>query len=276
MNKPSSMNLNQIDPATDVHSAVSGACMVVIPAFNEAGSIAKVISKVPRELPGFARVSILVVNDGSRDDTVKVAFAAGADYVYSSPRNQGLGAAVLFGLKQAYQLGAEAAVMIDADNEYPAEQIPELVQPIVNGQADYVLGSRFLKTVQGMKAYRRIGNRVFTWLQAKLLRLELTDGQTGMRAFKREVLRDLDIIHAYNYAQVMTLNIVRQNYLLQEIAIDYQVRTEGASFINWTYIHKVIPAIIRELTTAPSGRVSRVQTRYDRLPHKIGYPANQK
>ncbi len=230
------------------------SCIVVIPAHNEESSIAKVIGKVPRWIND-VEVRILVVNDGSTDQTELIAASAGADYVYSYEQNRGLGAVIYFGLKQAYALGADFAVMIDADDEYPADEIPAVLQPILEDQADYVMGSRFLRPVQGMKLYRRLGNYCFTWLQCCLLMKRFTDGQSGFRAFNRRALRDLDIIHDYNYAQVLTLNLIRQGHRMVEVAISYQTRIAGDSFIRWYYVLKVLPAIWRELTTSPHGRV---------------------
>lgn len=221
---------------------------IVIPARNEEGAIGEVIRKVPRDFRPDVAVKVLVVDDGSTDRTVPVALAAGADEIYTMPANTGLGAAVRAGLREAYQRGADLAVMIDADNEYPAEQIPELVEPLFAEQADYVMGSRFMGTIKGMKWHRRLGNYFFTAVQMILLRRFIYDGQSGMRAFTREALADLEIIHDYNYAQVMTLNLVRKGYRLQEIPIRYQVRTTGTSFIRFgAYISKVFPAIWREM-----------------------------
>jgi glycosyltransferase involved in cell wall biosynthesis len=229
-------------------------CFVVIPAHNEEASITTVINKVPKELmyrDQKVQLRILVVNDGSTDHTDEVSAEAGADYVYSFDHNRGLGAAIYFGLKQAYSLGADIAVMIDADDEYPADEIPQVIAPLLTGQADYTMGSRFMRPVKGMKLYRRLGNRAFTALQSILLRRKITDGQSGFRGFSYAALRDLDIIHDYNYAQVLTLNLVRQGYRLEEVPISYRTRTEGESFIRWYYVLKVVPAIIREMCTNP-------------------------
>lgn len=221
---------------------------IVIPARNEEGAIGEVIRKVPRRFRDDVAVKVLVVNDGSTDNTVAVSLQAGADDIYTMPDNTGLGAAVRAGLREAYLRGADLAVMIDADNEYPADQIPELVEPILAGQADYVMGSRFMGTIKGMKWHRRIGNYLFTTIQCILLRRFIYDGQSGMRAFSRSALADLEIIHDYNYAQVMTLNLVRKGYRMKEIPIRYQVRTTGDSFIRFMpYVTKVIPAIWREM-----------------------------
>ncbi|WP_243386118.1 glycosyltransferase family 2 protein [Bacillus kexueae] len=222
--------------------------IVFLPAHNEELSIGEVIRKIPRNFHPFVSVEVLVIDDGSTDETVQVAKSAGADYIYSHERNKGLGAAVRTGLQHCVTLGADIGVMIDADNEYPADQIPQLLEPIFRGEADYTMGSRFLGTIQGMKIHRRIGNYCFTFLQSLLLRKWIYDGQSGMRAFSRQAMENAEIIHDYNYAQVITLNLVRKGFRVQEIPITYQVRTKGESFIKFkSYMSSVLPAILKEM-----------------------------
>lgn len=222
--------------------------IVFLPAYNEEESIAEVIKKVPRNIHPNVDVKILVIDDGSTDRTVDVAMRAGADYVLKLGQNRGLGAAVRAGLKECYRLGADIAVMIDADNEYPANEIPNILEPIFAGKADYVMGSRFLGNINGMKLHRRLGNYCFTFLQSLLLRRWIYDGQSGMRAFSRQVLEHAEIIHDYNYAQVITLNIIRKGFRMMEVPINYQVRTKGQSFIKFkSYMTSVLPAIIKEM-----------------------------
>lgn len=223
-------------------------CIVFLPAYNEEESIEEVITKIPRVFNKQVTVEVLVIDDGSSDNTVHNAKRAGADHVISFAKNSGLGAAVRKGLQESYRLGADISVMIDADNEYPSEQIPELIKPILEGEADYTMGSRFLGTIKGMKVHRRLGNYFFTVLQSILLRKWIYDGQSGMRAFSRDVMREAEIIHDYNYAQVLTLNIVRKGFRVKEIPIRYQVRTKGQSFIKFkAYVTSVVPAIVQEM-----------------------------
>lgn len=223
--------------------------IVFLPAHNEEESIGEVIRKIPRTFHPDVEVKVLVVNDGSTDNTVEAAKKAGADYFLHFEKNQGLGAAVRSGLKKSFDLGADLAVMIDADNEYPADQIPELLEPIFNGEADYTMGSRFLGTIKGMKIHRRLGNYFFTLLQSILLGHWIHDGQSGMRAFSRQVLEHAEIIHDYNYAQVLTLNIVRKGFRVKEVPIRYKVRETGTSFITFKgYMTSVLPAIVKEMS----------------------------
>ncbi len=241
--------------------------IVFLPAYNEADTIADVIKKVPRHFHRDVDVKVMVVNDGSTDGTVKIAQEAGADIIVDHHGNRGLGAAVRTGLKESFRQGADIAVMIDADDEYPASQIPDLLEPIFAGKADYTMGSRFKGTIKGMKLHRRLGNYVFTLLQSILLRRWIYDGQSGMRAFTRQVMEHAEIIHDYNYAQVLTLNIVRKGFRVKEVPIHYKARTTGDSFITFSgYLGSVLPAIAKEM----SRPVKRIQVEEDAHKLSIG------
>jgi glycosyltransferase involved in cell wall biosynthesis len=222
--------------------------IVFLPAHNEKDNIGQVIRRIPRDFDPNVEVAVLVIDDGSTDETVEVAREAGADHIVSFPRNRGLGAAVREGLRESVRLGGTIGVMLDADNEYPPEQIPDVIAPILRDEADYTMGSRFLGTIQGMKLHRRLGNYFFTLLQAILLRKMIYDGQSGMRAFSREAMEHAEIIHDYNYAQVVTLNLIRKGFRMREIPIRYHVRTKGQSFIKFRqYLTRVLPAILKEM-----------------------------
>ena len=222
---------------------------LVIPAKDEEATIGELLDRVATvRVSGYALRSIRV-DDGSTDRTAKIGHERGA-LVVRHPDNKGLGAAVRTGLRAAVDAGADAVAYLDADLEYRPEDIPRLVEPILSGQADYVLGSRFSgkgRGVRGMKLYRRLGNRLFTLLLVLLTGHHITDGQTGMRAFSREAAAAAEIIHDYNYAQVLTLDLLHKGFTLEEMPIRYSLREHGASFVNWRYPAKVLPAIWREL-----------------------------
>ena len=217
---------------------------VVIPAKDEEATIGELLDGISR-VPGHDLLSI-VVDDGSTDGTAEIARGRGARVV-SHPTNRGLGAAVRTGLQAAVETGAPAVAYLDADLEYSPEDIPRILEPVLAGRADYVLGSRFLGKVRGMRLYRRLGNYAFTALLALLTRQRITDGQTGMRAFSCEAALKAEIIHDYNYAQVLTLDLLQKGFRLEEVPIRYRVREHGESFIGWRYPAKVLPAIWREL-----------------------------
>ena len=219
---------------------------VVIPAKDEGATIGALLDGISNvSVPGHD-LHPIVVDDGSTDATAAIARGRGAEVVVH-PENRGLGAAVRTGLRAAVASGAVAVAYLDADLEYSPEDIPKLLEPVLAGRAGYVLGSRFRGGVRGMRLYRRVGNYAFTALLVLLTGTNLTDGQTGMRAFSREAAERAEIVHDYNYAQVLTLDLLRKGFRLEEIPIRYSVREHGESFIRWSYPAKVLPAIWREL-----------------------------
>ena len=219
---------------------------VVVPAKDEEATLGELLDRVARvTVPGYVLCPI-VVDDGSADRTSEVARERGAAVVRHA-KNRGLGAAVRTGLGVAVEAGASVVAYLDADLEYYPEDIPGLVEPILAGRADYALGSRFLGGARGMRLYRRLGNYAFTALLALLTGCGISDGQSGMRAFSREAAARAEIIHDYNYAQVLTLDLVRKGFRLEEVPIRYRVREHGESFVTWRYPAKVLPAIWREL-----------------------------
>ena len=219
---------------------------VVIPAKDEGATIGALLDGISEvSVPGHD-LHPIVVDDGSTDATAAIARGRGAEVV-AHPENMGLGAAVRTGLRAAVASGAVAVAYLDADLEYAPGDIPKLLEPVLSGRADYVLGSRFRGGVRGMRLYRRIGNYAFTALLVLLSGKKITDGQTGMRAFSREAAGRAEIVHDYNYAQVLTLDLLRKGFRLEEVPIRYRVREHGDSFIRWSYPARVLPAIWREM-----------------------------
>lgn len=221
---------------------------VIVPANDEEATIGVLLDRITRVRVEGCELCPIVVDDGSTDRTAAIARSKRAEVV-RHPQNRGLGAAVRAGMKAAVESVADAVAYLDADLEYYPEDILRLVEPILMGRADYVLGSRFRGGVRGMRFYRRAGNLAFTLLLVMLTRRYMTDGQTGMRAFSRRAAASAEIIHDYNYAQVLTLDLLRKGFLLEEVAIRYCLREHGDSFISWRYPAKVLPAIWREMRT---------------------------
>ncbi len=221
---------------------------VIVPANDEEATIRVLLDRITRVRVEGCEPCPIVVDDASTDRTAAIARSKRAEVV-RHPQNRGLGAAVQTRLKAAVEGGADAVAYLDADLEYYPEDILRLVEPILMGRADYVLGSRFRGVVRGMRFYRRAGNLAFTLLLVMLTRRYITDGQTGMRAFSQWAAASAEIIHDYNYAQVLTLDLLRKGFLLKEVSIRYCLREHGDSFISWRYPAKVLPAIWREMRT---------------------------
>jgi len=221
--------------------------VVFLPAHDEEQVIGSVIDRIPAQVSGRA-VHVLVIDDGSGDATADLARRAGAE-VLSLGHNHGLGAAVRRGLAEAAARSPVAGVYLDADGEYPPEEITAVVAPVLRGEADYVIGSRFAGRIDSMRPHRRLGNVVLTrWLRWAARRPDLTDGQSGFRAFSPAALADAEVVHDYNYAQVLTLDLLAKGHRYAEVPISYAFRTTGTSFVSLgRYLREVVPAVHREL-----------------------------
>ena len=226
----------------------NNSVLLFLPAFNEEDAVADCINRVPDTVCGL-NVDCLIIDDGSTDGTAIEAKQAGAE-VISLETNQGLGAAVRVGLSEGVKRKSSAVIFADADGEYPPEELENLVNPIIQGKADYVVGSRFLGDIEFMRPHRRFGNHVLTKILSLIARRKITDGQSGYRAFSPRAAASAEVIHDFNYAQIITLDLLAKGYIYLEVPISYHFRTTGESFIKlFPYLRKVVPAVYKELNT---------------------------
>jgi len=237
-----------------------GPIVLVLPARDEAARVGTVIDRLPPIVHGRPTIC-LVVDDGSSDDTASVARGHGAAIVRHRT-GRGLGAAVRTGLATAVGQGAAVVAFCDADGEYDPAELDRLVQPVLHGSADYVVGSRFAGDIQHMRAWRRVGNVVLTAALSFAVRRRVTDGQSGYRVLSRAAAEAVEIGHDYNYAQVMTIDLAQRGFRYAEVPITYRSRRSGRSFVRLLpYLRRVGPAVWRQLnhrrlaTAAPTSLV---------------------
>ena len=183
--------------------------IVTIPAYNEEANIAEVIAEVPRSIIGIASVEVLVVDDGSTDGTVEVARAAGADYVISHGRNQGLAAAFRTALREALRRGADIIVNTDADNHYDQSRIPDLMQPLLRNEAEIVVGNRVLTGLR-MRPVNKYGNRLANFIMQRLLRMPDVDVSSGFRAYTKEAAFKLNVLFNHTYTHETLVHALDQ------------------------------------------------------------------
>ncbi len=173
--------------------------IVQIPAYNEEATIASVIRNVPRSIAGIDRVEVLVINDGSIDRTVECAQTAGADHILSLPYNRGLAFGFQAGLDACLRQGADIIVNTDGDNQYPGEQIPQLIEPILQGQADVVIGDRQVDQVKHFSARKRLLERFGSWVVRVASGTAVPDAPSGFRAYSREAALRLFVTSDFSY-----------------------------------------------------------------------------
>lgn len=173
--------------------------IVQIPALNEEETLAAVIREIPRSIPFVDRVEVLVIDDGSTDRTVEVAHAAGADHVISLRRNRGLATAFQVGLDACLRQGADIIVNTDADNQYPGDQIPLLVDQILTNRADFVIGDRQTEQVSHFSSWKRLLQKVGSWVVRVASGSDVPDAPSGFRAYTRESALRLFVISDFSY-----------------------------------------------------------------------------
>ena len=205
--------------------------IVTIPAYNEEDTIGSVDSKINEVIKNNKYdCKILVVDDGSKDNTKEAAKKAGA-MVYPHPKNYGLAETFTTEVEKALKLGADVIVHIDADTQYNPEEIPKLVKEIENGY-DLVLGSRFKGTIESMPFIKRMGNIAFSKVISNITETKISDAQTGFRAFTKEVAENIKITSRHTYTQEQIIKAVRQKYKIKEVPIHFAKRKDKSRLIS--------------------------------------------
>ena len=223
--------------------------VVMIPAYNEEKTIGGVVGEIPDQISGIDSIEILVINDGSTDETARVAEQAGAHKILSHGTNLGLGVSFRDGINSALDMGADVIVNIDADGQFNPKDISPLVEPILKGEAGFVTASRFLDKDAHLRMpwIKKMGNRIFTRIVSRLTHQKLTDTQCGFRAYSKEAALKLNTFGDFTYTQEVFLDLINKGLRVKEIPIRVKER-QGQSRVvkNWyTYGLNALIIIIR-------------------------------
>lgn len=173
--------------------------IIQIPCYNEAKVLPDTLRLIPRTLDGFDQVEILVIDDGSQDETAEVARLSGADHVIRLPHHAGLAGAFSAGLNASLCLGADVIVNTDADNQYEAQDIPLLLAPILKGEAELVVGDRGVATLQAFSPLKRKLQTIGSHIVSQAAGLSIPDATSGFRAMTRELALRTMVLSDYSY-----------------------------------------------------------------------------
>lgn len=225
--------------------------VVFVPALNEEKSISDVILSIPRKIQGIDKVEVLVIDDGSKDKTVEVALNAGADKIVSHPTNMGIGAAFMTGIRNCISMGADIAVIIDADGQFDSKDIPKLVVPILNNQLDVVLGSRWLEhKVSGIPGRNLIGNKICTKLISIVTGQKFTDTQSGFVAYSKNAFSNISVVNDFTFVHEAILDLKFKGLRMGEIGVPVKYFDERKSRVVknvFNYGYRALSIILKSM-----------------------------
>jgi glycosyltransferase involved in cell wall biosynthesis len=230
--------------------------LIIVPAFNEAIIIKSVLESIIKENPEW---DILVINDGSSDETGEIASELKTVKVINLPCNLGIGGAVETGFKYALIHNYDLAVQFDGDGQHKASEIKKIIEPLIADEADVVIGSRFLLKSSNWKPKfsRRLGIKIFSLVNSILIGQKITDNTSGFRAYNK---RAIEFLARDNYPTdypepEAIILLGRNGFKIMEVFVEMQERTEGKSSISGLkqlyYMFKVLLSILVSSIRAP-------------------------
>ncbi len=221
--------------------------IIQIPCFNEEGQLPLTLSRLPRQIDGFDAVEWLIIDDGSTDRTVEVARERGVDHVVRLTNHKGLAAAFQAGLDAGLKLGADVIVNTDADNQYEGADIPKLVDPILRGQADMVVGDRRVDTIEHFSPVKKLLQRWGSWVVRQASSTEVPDTTSGFRAYNREAALQVQAVSKFTYTLETIIQAGKLLVAVEHVPIRTNSRTRESRLFPSTaaYVRRNALSIFR-------------------------------
>jgi glycosyltransferase involved in cell wall biosynthesis len=218
--------------------------IIQIPCFNEERTLPETIGDLPDKIEGIDTIETLIIDDGSTDRTVEVAKELGVNHIIQNTNNRGLARSFRKGLDACLRLGADIIVNTDGDNQYAGSDIPKLVQPIIDGKAEIVIGDRQTHKIKHFSKFKKflqkLGNRVVRQLSGT----DIPDVVSGFRAISRDAALKLNIISPYSYTIEMVIQAGKKNMAITHVPISINPKTRESR------LFKSIPSFVgRQLSS---------------------------
>jgi glycosyltransferase involved in cell wall biosynthesis len=221
--------------------------VVQVPCLNEEETLPLVLESIPKKIPGIDEIIVLIIDDGSTDRTVEVAESYGVTHFVRHARNRGLGRSFHDGVQRALELGADILVNTDGDNQYPQERIADLVQPILRGGADIVIGDRQVHEVEHFSRLKIMLQKFGSKIVNMAAGTDLPDAASGFRAYSRESLMLLNTITRFSYCMETIIQAGNKKLKIGSIAIVTNPKTRESRLFKSMREHvmKSAGAIVR-------------------------------
>ena len=173
--------------------------IIQIPCYNEAGTLSIALDHLPKHIDGIDEIEVLIINDGSTDDTVQVARDWGVNHIVSFKQNKGLARGFMAGIDACLHLGADIIVNTDADDQYCGEDIAKLVEPILKEKAEIVIGERPIDETEHFSKKKKMFQHLGSWVVRVASNTDIPDAPSGFRAYSREAALRLNVVNEYTY-----------------------------------------------------------------------------
>jgi glycosyltransferase involved in cell wall biosynthesis len=224
--------------------------IIQIPCYNEAETLPETVAALPRQIPGIDEIEFLIIDDGSSDNTSEVAKDHGVDHIIRHAQNKGLAATFTTGLEACLIHGADIIVNTDADNQYQADDIVKLVQSILQGRADLVIGDRDVTSVESFSPIKRQLQRWGSWVVGRAANLETPDATSGFRALTREAALRTLVLNEYSYTLETLIQAGAKRLAVVYVPVRTNDPTRPSRLMKSVphYLANIVPTIIRSYT----------------------------
>lgn len=221
--------------------------IIQIPCYNEAETLKIALNALPKSIDGIDVIEYLIINDGSKDNTVQVARDWGVHYVVNFKRNKGLAKGFMAGLDACLRNGADVIVNTDADNQYNADDIETLVRPILEGKTDIVIGARPIDTTEHFSFLKKKLQHFGSWVVRKASNTGIPDAPSGFRAYSREAAMRLNVTNEYTYTLETIVQAGREKIAMESVPIRTNAELRPSRLFNsmFGYVKKSMLTIIR-------------------------------
>jgi Glycosyltransferases involved in cell wall biogenesis len=221
--------------------------IIQVPCYNEAETLTIALDALPKHIKGIDKIEYLIINDGSKDDTVKVAKDWGVDYIVNFKKNKGLARGFMAGINECLHQGADIIVNTDADNQYCGEDIGKLVRPIIEGKYDIVIGERPIEDTEHFSFIKKKLQRFGSWVVRKASKSDVPDAPSGFRAYSKEAALHLNVVNEYTYTLETIVQAGRDKIAMTSVPIrtNPELRESRLFSSMWGYVKKSMLTIIR-------------------------------